>query len=99
MISPVRATANGKDDTHMKDTEIPGGSSGGADRQELEAYILQDTSCLIFYGRRLYQATGNLCSYMNRCCKERVKNKKRIEGELESIRELIRSIENELKYL
>ena len=54
MISPVRATANGKDDTHMKDTEIPGGNPGGADRRELEAYILQDTSCLIFYGRRLY---------------------------------------------
>jgi len=83
----------------MKDTEAPGDFSGGADRQELEAYILQDTSCLIFYGRRLHQAAGSLCSYMNRCCKERVKSKKRIEGELEGIRELIRSIENELKYL
>jgi len=79
----------------MKDTGI----SGGADKRELEAYIKKDTSCLIYYSRRLLRATGKMNLYITGRCQEAVNNMEMIEKDLEGIKELIKNIEDELKYL
>jgi len=82
----------------MRDTEIPGGFTGGATRRELGGYLLMDISDLVFYSRRLYRAAAKLNLYIIGD-KTAINNTKKVKGLLRDVKRILWSIERELSEL